>query len=441
MTELRRVLTLYGLTMVAVGSCIGSGIFLTPSQVASHVMDPTLVLMAWTLGGVIALTGALSFAELGAMFPNAGGVYVYLREAYGSFAGFLYGWAYFTVINGGSIAALTIAFAYYVSFLVPLSASGQIILAICAVVTITLVNVFRVQVAEYFTNALTGLKLAGIGVVVLIGLFLGTSGMDLNFAVTGSLLTNDGLGAFGLAMVGVLFSYGGWQHASYLSGEAVDPQRTVPRAMIIGALIVTAAYLLINVAYMLLLPVSEMAASTRVAADAVNTVFPWGGKLVAVLIAISTFGTALIYTLSAPRIYFAMAADRVFFAKLAEVHPKFRTPVYSVVAQSVWAIALILFWGTFEKVITYVTFTDWIFFTATACIVILFRLKRPSVERPYRTFGYPVTPLIFIIISAWFVVNTLIRQPVQAGAGLAFLALGYPIFWVFRRRLRRQERQ
>lgn len=441
MTELRRVLTLYGLTMVAVGSCIGSGIFLTPSQVASHVMDPTLVLMAWALGGVIALTGALSFAELGAMFPDAGGVYVYLREAYGSFAGFLYGWAYFTVINGGSIAALTIAFAYYASFLVPLSASGQIILAICAVVTITLVNVFRVQVAEYFTNALTGLKLAGIGVVVLIGLFLGTSGMDLNLRVTGSLLTNDGLGAFGLAMVGVLFSYGGWQHASYLSGEAVDPQRTVPRAMIIGALIVTAAYLLINVAYMLLLPVSEMAASTRVAADAVNTVFPWGGKLVAVLIAISTFGTALIYTLSAPRIYFAMAADRVFFAKLAEVHPKFRTPVYAVVAQSVWAIALILFWGTFEKVITYVTFTDWIFFTATACIVILFRSRRPSVERPYRTFGYPVTPLIFIIISAWFVINTLIRQPVQAGAGLAFLALGYPIFWVFRRRLRRQEQQ
>ena len=435
MTKLPRVLTLYGLTMVAVGSCIGSGIFLTPSQVASHVMDPVLVLGAWTLGGVVALTGALSFAELGAMFPNAGGVYVYLREAYGPLAGFLYGWAYFTVINSGSIAALTIAFAYYVSFLIPLSETGQIALAIGAVVTITVVNVFRVKVAEYFTNALTGLKLAGIGVVVLIGLFMGTSGIELDYSGAKSLLTNDGLGAFGLAMVGVLFSYGGWQHASYLSGEAVDPQRTIPRAMIFGALIVTAAYLLINVAYMMLLPVAGMAASTRVAADAVGTVLPWGGRLVAVLIAVSTFGTSLIYMLSAPRIYFAMADDGLFFRKLAEVHPEFRTPVYAVVTQSVWAVALILFWGTFEKVITYVTFTDWIFFTATACIVILFRFRRPSVERPYRTFGYPLTPLIFILISGWFVINTLIRQPDQAGAGLAFLALGYPVFLLFRRRL------
>ena len=436
MTKLPRVLTLYGLTMVAVGSCIGSGIFLTPSQVASHVMDPVLVLGAWTLGGVVALTGALSFAELGAMFPNAGGVYVYLREAYGPLAGFLYGWAYFTVINSGSIAALTIAFAYYVSFLIPLSETGQVTLAIGAVVTITVVNVFRVKVAEYFTNALTGLKLAGIGVVVLIGLFMGTSSIELDYSGARSLLTNDGLGAFGLAMVGVLFSYGGWQHASYLSGEAVDPQRTIPRAMIFGALIVTAAYLLINVAYMMLLPVAGMAVSTRVAADAVGTVLPWGGRLVAVLIAVSTFGTALIYTLSAPRIYFAMADDGLFFRKLAEVHPEFRTPVYAVVTQSVWAVALILFWGTFEKVITYVTFTDWIFFTATACVVILFRFRRPAVERPYRTFACPVTTLIFILISGWFVINTLIRQPDQAGAGLVFLALGCPVYLLFRRRLK-----
>lgn len=433
MTKLPRVLSLYGLTMVAVGSCIGSGIFLTPSQVASHVGDPILVLGAWSLGGIIALTGALSFAELGAMFPNAGGVYVYLREAYGPLPGFLYGWAYFTVINSGSIAALTIAFAYYVSFLVPLTPEGQIILAIAAVVTITVVNVFRVKVAEYFTSALTGLKLAGIGVVVLIGLFMGTVGIEMEYSGIRSLRTGDGLGAFGLAMVGVFFSYGGWQHASYLSGEAVNPQRTVPRAMVLGALIVTAAYLLINVAYMLLLSVDEIVVSRRVAADAVGAVLPWGGGLVAVLIAVSTFGTALIYTLSAPRIYFAMAEDGVFFAKLAEVHERFKTPVYAVVTQSVWAIAMILFWGTFEKVITYVVFTDWIFFTFTAAIVLVFRRTRPDAERPFRTPLYPLTPLVFIIISGWFVVNTLVRQPEQAGAGLLFLALGYPVYLAFRR--------
>jgi len=432
--ELRRELTLFGLTMVAVGSCVGSGIFLTPSQVAAQVTDPLLVLAAWGLGGVIALTGALSFAELGSMFPRAGGVYVYLKEAYGEFAGFLYGWAYFTVINSGSIAALTIAFAYYVSFLIPMSDTAQIGLAIAAIATITAINIFRVKVAEMFTNTLTLLKLAGIAAVVLIGFGWGAVDVEFSLQPVRAMATGDGLGAFGLAMVGVLFSYGGWQHASYLSGEAVDPQRTIPRAMIFGAIIVTVTYLLINVAYMTLLPIEEMATSSRVAADAVSAVAPWGGGLVASLIAVSTFGTALIYTLSAPRIYYAMAEDGIFFRKIAEVHPRFRTPVYAVLTQSIWAVVVILVWGTFEKVITYVTFTDWIFFTATAFIVILFRKSRPDDDRPYRTFGYPITPLIFVVISAWFVVNTLIEQPLLAGAGLVFLGLGYPVYLYFARR-------
>ncbi len=434
MPELRRELTLFGLTMVAVGSCVGSGIFLTPSQVAAQVTDPLLVLAAWGLGGVIALTGALSFAELGSMFPRAGGVYVYLKEAYGEFAGFLYGWAYFTVINSGSIAALTIAFAYYVSFLIPMSDTAQIGLAIAAIATITAINIFRVKVAEMFTNTLTLLKLAGIAAVVLIGFGWGAVDVEFSLQPVRAMATGDGLGAFGLAMVGVLFSYGGWQHASYLSGEAVDPQRTIPRAMIFGAIIVTVTYLLINVAYMTLLPIEEMATSSRVAADAVSAVAPWGGGLVASLIAVSTFGTALIYTLSAPRIYYAMAEDGIFFRKIAEVHPRFRTPVYAVLTQSIWAVVVILVWGTFEKVITYVTFTDWIFFTATAFIVILFRKSRPDDDRPYRTFGYPITPLIFVVISAWFVVNTLIEQPLLAGAGLVFLGLGYPVYLYFARR-------
>ncbi len=432
MPGLRRELTLFGLTMVAVGSCVGSGIFLTPSQVAAHVTDPLLILAAWGLGGVIALTGALSFAELGGMFPRAGGVYVYLKEAYGEFAGFLYGWAYFTVINSGSIAALTIAFAYYVAFLIPMSDTAQIGLAIAAIITITTINIFRVKVAEMFTNTLTLIKLAGIAAVVLIGIGWGVVDLEFSLRPVRAMTTGDGLGAFGLAMVGVLFSYGGWQHASYLSGEAVDPQRTIPRAMILGAIIVTVTYLLVNVAYMSMLPVEDMALSSRVAADAVSAVVPWGGGLVAVLIAVSTFGTALIYTLSAPRIYYAMAEDGLFFRKLAEVHPRFRTPVYAVVTQSVWAIVVILVWGTFEKVITYVTFTDWIFFTATAFSVILFRRSRPDDDRPYRTFGYPVTPLIFVVISAWFVINTLVEQPLLAGAGLGFLGLGFPVYLYFK---------
>jgi APA family basic amino acid/polyamine antiporter len=247
--------------------------------------------------------------------------------------------------------------------------------------------------------------------------------------VTGS---SNTIGAFGLALVGVFFSYGGWQHASYLSGEAKDPKRTIPLAMIFGASIVTITYVLINVAFLRLMSPVEMAASQRVAADAVSTVLPYGAKFVATIIAISTFGTTLIYTLSAPRIYFAMAEDGLFFKTFATVHPRYRTPIFSVVFQSIWAIVLLLMWKTFNNVITYVTFTDWIFFTLAACIVIIFRRKRKDAERPYRTFGYPITPLIFIIVSGMFIINMVIKEPQQTIVALILLSLGYPVFRFFR---------
>jgi APA family basic amino acid/polyamine antiporter len=251
--------------------------------------------------------------------------------------------------------------------------------------------------------------------------------------------SQDSLSAFGLALVGVFFSYGGWQHATYLSGEARNPRRDVPLAMVLGALVVTITYLAINVAFLRLLPVSEMAASTSVAADAISTVLPFGAKLIAVIIAISTFGTTLIYTLSAPRIYFAMAEDGLFFKPFARVHPKFRTPVVSVVFQSAWAIVLLIAWKTFSEVITYVTFTDWIFFTLAACIVIVFRVKRRDIERPYRTFAYPVTPLIFIGVSSMFIFNTILERPVQVAWAVGLLALGFPLYLFFKRTGHREQ--
>ena len=432
MSKLRRELNLFGLTMIAVGSCIGSGIFLTPSTVAEHLTSPFLILSVWSLGGLIALTGALTFAELGGMFPHAGGVYVYLREAFGELAGFWYGWAYFSVINSGSLAALSLAFAYYVSFLVPLSAGGQTAVAVGALVSVTLINIFRVKLVELFADLFTVLKLLGIALIVGIGLLLGKGGdaTPATALVDGSVNT---LTAFGLALVGVFFSYGGWHHASYLSGEAKDPDRTVPRAMILGAIIVTITYVMINVAFLRLISPVAMAASQSVAADAVSTVLPFGAKLIAVIIAISTYGTTLIYTLSAPRIYFAMAEDGLFFERFARVHPKFHTPVWSVIFQSIWAIVLLVLWKTFSNVITYVTFTDWIFFTLAACIVIIFRYKRKEAARPYRTLGYPITPLIFITISGLFVINTLIERPSQALGSLVLLGIGYPVFLYFRK--------
>jgi APA family basic amino acid/polyamine antiporter len=242
------------------------------------------------------------------------------------------------------------------------------------------------------------------------------------------------MAGFGLALIGVLWSYGGWQHASYVAGEARDPRRSVPRAMVGGALVVAVAYLLSNLAYLFLLPVDQIAVSPSVAADAVSTIIPFGGTIIAVVIAISVFGTAGIYTLSAPRIYYAMADDGIFFPALARVHPRFRTPVNAIVTQSAWAVVLLLFWGTFEDVITYVVFTDWMFFALTGAGVLILRRRRPQAERPYRVLAYPVTPLIFITISGLFVINTLIERPLHAVAGLILMGLGVGAYLIFRRR-------
>ena len=433
MAELKKDLRLYGLTMVAIGSCIGSGIFLTPSQIAGYLPSPIWILLVWALGGVITLTGALTFAELGSMFPQAGGVYVYLKEAYGELFGFLYGWAYLLVITSGANAALSIACAYYLAFIFPLNDTGIKITAVVALIVVTAVNILRVRAAEIFTNIFTGLKLLGVAAVIIIGILWGKARADLFHAET-TASTGSLMAAFGLALIGVLWSYGGWQHATFVAGEARDAKRTIPRAMIIGALVVAVVYLFTNVAYLFMLPVDAIAASNSLAADAISTILPFGGILIALLIAISTFGTLGIYTLSAPRIYYAMSRDGLFFQKLAWIHPRYRTPVYAILVQSAWAVVLLLFWGTFEDLITYVVFTDWVFFGLTAIGIFIFRRKLKDHPRPYKTLGYPVVPLIFISITFLFVLNSLIEKPLHAWAGLILMALALPVFFTFKKR-------
>ncbi len=432
MPKLRKELTLYGLTMVAIGSCVGSGIFLTPAQIAGHLPSPWMILLVWTLGGVIALTGALTFAELGSMLPGSGGVYLYLKEGYGDLAGFLYGWAYLLVITSGSIAALTIAFATYLGFVFPMGETTTLVVAVLTIVVVSVVNIVRVKAGEVFATSFTGLKLLGIAGLIVVGLIWGEAGtMSLSGGVTEP--SESLMVAFGLALIGVLWSYGGWQHASFVAGEAIDARRTVPKAMIMGALVVAGVYILTNLAYMFLLPVSAIATSESVAADAIRTVIPFGGTLIAIVIAISVFGTAGIYTLSAPRIYYAMAADGIFFKRLAEIHPRFRTPVNAILTQSGWAVFLLLFWGTFEDVITYVVFMDWVFFALAGACVFIFRRRRPDAERGYRTLGYPFTPIVFIGISSLFVLNTFIERPLHAWVGMIFMTIGVGVYFYFKR--------
>jgi APA family basic amino acid/polyamine antiporter len=434
MPQLKRALTKFDLTMIAIGGTIGSGIFLTPSLIARSLESPLLILGVWLVGGLMALAGSLTFAELGGMMPGAGGVYVYLSRTYGKLFGFLYGWAYLLVVNTGGIAALSIAFATYLGFFVPIGATGIKVVAIGGLLFLTILNVAGVKAGGIFSDVFTILKLAGIAGIIIVG-FVGGSSSATDFSLLPHMSGTHLLSALAVAMVGVLWSYGGWQHASYTAGEAKNPERSVPFAMVVGALTVALMYSVINVAYMLLLSPATMGASSRVAADAVGSVFGVvGSSAIALAIFISTFGTAGIYTLTAPRIYYAMAADGIFFRRIAAVHPKYSTPANAILLQSAWAIALILFWGTFENLISYVVFTDWIFFGLAGAGVLVLRRRLPHADRPYKTLGYPFTPLFFVLLAAWFVANTLIEKPEQAWAGMIFLALGVPVYYYWSRK-------
>lgn len=430
--ELKRALGLMPLTLIAIGSAIGSGIFLSPTEIAGYLHSPFFILLVWVVGGVITLAGALSFAEMGGMYPKAGGIYVWLKEAFGEPMAFLYGWIQLLVVTSGAIAALSVAFTTYLSVLFEMSDTTKLMTAIAAILLLTAVNIFGVRNSGALASIFTLLKLAGIALIVLAGFFLsGKVNVRPDWFALHS--QSDMTNAFGLALIGVLWSYGGWQHASFMAGETRNPGSTVPKAMVLGTIVVTLVYLLANIAYMKLMPVGDIAASHRLAADALGKIFAWGGVFVAITIIISTFGTIGIYTMSAPRIYYAMAADGLFFKKLAYLHPVWKTPVYAIALQSGWAILLLLVWKKFGSLISFVSFIDYIFFLLGGISLMILRGKYPEAIRPYKTWAYPLPPLIFVVIIAWFLVTVLMGKPQEAGAGLLILGMGVPAYYLFKR--------
>jgi len=435
-------LTLADLVLIGAGGAIGSGIFRSPSQVAAALPSTAWDLAAWGLGGLLTLAGALTFAELGAAMPRAGGQYVWLSEAYGSLVGFLHGWAYFLVVATGAIAALAIVFAEYVGFFVPMGGVATRAVAIGALAALAVVNIVGVRAAANVGGALTVLKLAALAGIVLLGALAGAgAASDAHAAAVASAAAAAGSGSgasaatgMGAAMIGVLWSYGGWQHASFAAGEARRPERDVPLAMILGTAIITTAYLLANIAYIRLMPPSVLATSPHVASDAVQAaVGPVGGAAVAAAVAASAIGTAGIFTLTTPRVYWAMAERGLFFRGVADLHPKWRTPVRAIVLQTAWAMVLVVAWGTFERIIGYVLFVDWIFFGLTGAAVFVMRRRVGTSSAGYRVPGYPLVPLAFVATSLWFIVSTLRSQPVQAVAGAALLGLGVLVHRVWRR--------
>jgi len=365
MEKLERKISLYGLTMIAAGSCIGSGIFRSPSETASYLPYDSWLLVAWIVGGLIALAGALSLAELGAMYPQAGGVYVYLRKVYGDAAAFLYGWVSMIIIISGSLAALAIVFSSYVGSVISISEEGKLLLSIATIIVLSVLNIYGVKLGNIFSSIITTLKITGIIAIIVIGISMGHESLHFNFIYNGFVSAKDSdmgfSNAFGLACVGIFFSYGGFQHASFMAGEVKDVKRTLPRAMILGTLIVIVVYITINIAYLKLLPIAQIAKTDRVANAALSTVLSSGSIFIAILIAVSVLGTISIYCMSAPRIYYALAEDGLFFKQLAAIHPKYKTPTNAIIAQGIITCIILLIGRSFEKVISYTIFVDYIF--------------------------------------------------------------------------------
>ena len=432
MSKLNRQLTLSGLTMIAIGSCIGSGIFITPADSLAKLPHHGWVLLVWALGGVVAYLGALTFSELGSRFPGAGGVYVYIKEAYGPLMAFLYGWIILLIVNTGALAALAYALADYLNFFFPLEGAVKSVVAILIIVILTFVNVLGVKTSQMLATLFTTLKLLAIAFIIIIGLVYAST-TDHTIIVNPMVDIPDGLfSGILLAFVGVFWSTGGWHHATYMAGETIDPQRNVPRAMKYGTITVTVTYLLVILSFMLLVPMQEMAQSERIAGDALQAVFTWGGRIVSIMISISIFGTIAIYTMSAPRIYYAMAEDGLFFKFLSKTHPTFKTPHYAMILQSSWAIILILLWGSFIRIITFVTFMDILFMAIAAST--LFVIRRSQEEQaPFHLKYYPVVPILYLLVTVAVVLNTAINLQSESFAGTIILIIGLPVFYFFKR--------
>ena len=455
--RLVRSLTLTDSTALVVGKVIGTGIFLKAAVMTQQVQTPVLMLAAWAAAGLLSLAGALTYAELGAMFPMAGGEYVSLRAAYGRLPAFLYGWMQIAVAQTGIIAAVSIGCATFLSALLPLNAiwishtfkllghefrwqlGSQQMVAIALIVFFSAINCAGVAFGGRTQTFLTAAKIAGIAAIVLGVFFFSAGGTWKNLGG----VQWTGLKPFGAAMLAALWAYSGWNNLPMAAGEVRDPGRNIPRALIGGMLVVLTIYLLVSAAYVYVLPVAQILTSNStayptalpVATKAAQTFLgPRGSKFISVLFILSTFGALNGGILTAARVPYAMARDGLFFSKLGEVNEKSRAPVWAIAMQALWACVLALS-ATFDQLTDFAVFALWLFFALTAAAVFVLRRKLPEAARPYRTIGYPILPLVFIVVAVWLVVNTLLTNPRSAVAGLVLIALGLPLFYYFRRRL------
>jgi basic amino acid/polyamine antiporter, APA family len=447
--DLKRALGIWSAAAIVVGTVIGSGIFLVPNTMVKNVGTPAMVFVVWIAGGLLSLFGALSYAELSTAMPEAGGEYVYLREAYGPLWGFLYGWTQMWVAKSGSIATLATGFFIYLANFrpelgavwvvvpLPLGESGHPLeirygqlLAMAVIAVLGLINYFGVRVGGDVQVTVTLLKVALIGGIIAIGLAT-AHGATANYHTSAS--ATGGVAGFFAALVAALWAYDGWNNVAMVGSEVTRPQRNLPLALIVGTLSVVAIYLLTNLAYFRVLPADAVASTDRVAAEMMRRVLgDRGAGAVSIAAMISIFAALNGAILSGARVPYAMARDGLFFRRVGYVHPEHRTPSVSILALTAWAAILVLS-GRYDQLYTYVIFASAILYGMATASVIVLRRKRPDLARPYRTIGYPVVPIVFVLGIACLVVSTLLKSPRESLSGLALIALGLPFYFYWKR--------
>jgi APA family basic amino acid/polyamine antiporter len=431
-TQLRRTLSQRDLIFIVVGTVIGSGIFLTPGAVVRNAGSGGMALVAWSVGGILSLLGALTFAELGASRPQSGGIYVYLKDAFGPLLAFLFGWTMFLVIGSGSLATLGAAFPRYLSVFIPLSDIGAKVTSILVIVAVSALNIRGTRQSANVQGVATAIK-AGVLLALATALVALSSGDRPPQAWWPDQFSFATLTGIATGMIGVLWAYEGWQYATFSAGEMVNPQKTFGRGIVVGTLILIAIYVFANIGYFAALGIDGVASSQRVASDAATSVLgPWAGRALAAVILISIFSASNGLALTLPRLFFAMAQDRMFFSRLAEVHPRFGTPAAAIAGTALWSSVLVLS-GTFEQLLTYVVFMSWLRFALAALAIFAYRRREPDAVRPFSTPGYPLTPILFVLSALGIVVNTVFTQPREALIGLGITFLGVPAFLWWRR--------
>ena len=472
-----RALGLWDSILLVMGQVIGSAVFMVtggPDGVASLLPSPGALILGWIAGGVISFAGALVFAELGAAMPNAGGQYLFLREAYGDLVGFLYGWTLFAVIHTGTLAALAVGYAEYFGAFVPALGTDRVLatlplpwggLAISAgqlnavfvIVVLSVINYFGVKEGSLFQGIVMVMKIAAFAGFVVLGVLIGRGSID-HFtplfgtaagaggaaadvtgavsagSVAGSAAGGIGFGAFVLAMVAMLWAYEGWNNITFTAGEIKEPQRNLPLSLVVGMSAVTLIYVVMQLLYVYAMPIGDMMTTARIGETAAGRLFgPAGARAMTLAVLVSVFGCISATVISGPRVFYAMAKDGLFFRRLAEIHPRFRTPARAIVWQGVWA-GLLCLSGTYTRLYTFVVFAAVLFYALAGAAVIVLRRTRPAWVRPYRTWGYPVTPILYVAVCAIVLVNTLWSQPRESGIGLLILVIGMPAYFYWRRR-------